>query len=266
MSEYRRCNVPKLLPAVFERLFDDAGLFPPASRPMAEALRAHEQTRSGPHRGLVGSFVCPVSRLGELDACVAGGVPRPAEISLVAHGGEADMRRALTRTDVVQVEAPLEATMPHDVLRLRRYLELPPHGEVEAAVERVGHTRAGVKLRCGGVTSDLVPPPRRVAQVLAACARRRLPLKLTAGLHHAFRVGPSSPGGPRHGIVNLLAAASAAVAGAGVDHLTSVLDTEEDEGAELVGRIDRHARSLVTAIGTCSVDEPVTELQALGML
>lgn len=258
--------MPKALVPVFERLFDDAGLFPPARRPMAEALRAHERARSGPHRALVGPFVCPVVRLDELDACVAGGVPRPAELSVVAHGGEAHMRRAVTRSDVVQVEAPLEATLPPDSLRLRRYLELPPHGDVETAVDRVAQTGARVKLRCGGVSPDVVPPARRVAEVLAACARRRLPMKATAGLHHAFRRRPSSPDGPRHGLVNLLAAASAAMAGAGVDHLTTVLDTEEDEGADLVERIDRHARSLVTAIGTCSIDEPVGELQALGVL
>jgi hypothetical protein len=266
MSEYRRCNVPKAPLPVFERLFDDAGLFPPARRPMAEALRAHERARAGPHRSLVGPFLCPVARLDELDACVAAGVPRPAELSVVAHGTEPHMRRALARANVVQLEAPLDATLPPDALRMRRYLELPPHGAVEAAVDRVARTGARVKLRCGGVTPDLVPPARRMAEVLAACARRRLPLKATAGLHHPFRRRPSSPDGPRHGFVNLLAAASAAAAGASVDHLTTVLDTEDDEAATLVERVDRHCRTVVASIGTCSLDEPLSELQALGLL
>ena len=70
--------MPVPLRALLERLFDDAGLFPPARLPMAEALRAHEAATTGPHGRMVASFVCPAGRLPELDALVAAGLPRPA--------------------------------------------------------------------------------------------------------------------------------------------------------------------------------------------
>jgi hypothetical protein len=151
-----------LLP-VFERFFDDAGLFPPASRPMAEALAAHARARAGPHRELVGPFLCPVGRLEELDACVAAGVPRPPEIGVVAYPGETRWHRAASRADVVQVEAPLDARLPADLVRVRRYLELPARGDLTLAFEGMGRTGARARLRCGGPAPDLVPPSRRLA-------------------------------------------------------------------------------------------------------
>jgi hypothetical protein len=258
--------LPTSLLPVLARLFDDAGLFPPARRPMAEALEAHEAARSGPHKALVGPFLCPLARLDELDACVAAGVPAPPRLSLVIYRGEAQPRRAIVRAGVVQIEVPLGVTLPREALRVRRYFELPPDGDVEAAVDEVLRLRARVKVRCGGVTPDMVPAPRRLADVLAACAARRVPLKATAGLHHPFRHHETALGGPQHGFLNLLAAASAAVAGAHPDELVKLLETEEADGASLVDRIDRHARDLVTAIGTCSIDEPVADLERLGLL
>jgi hypothetical protein len=257
--------VPTSLTTVLERLFDDAGLFPPASMPMAEALQAHARARRSSYAPLVGPFLCPLARLEELDACVAGGVPRPAELSIVVHRGEPKWRKLPVRPGVVQVEAPLGVTLPPETLRVRRYLELPPTGEVDAAVEAVHRAGARAKVRCGGQTPDAVPSLERLAQVLVACADRKLPLKATAGLHHPFR-RRSSLGVVEHGFVNLLAAASAAVAGADADHLVQILDTGESSGGGLLGRIDKHSRALLTSIGTCSLDEPVSELQALGAL
>jgi hypothetical protein len=266
MSGHRRYNVsPSLLP-VLAQLFDDAGLFPPARRPMADALEAHRRARSGPHRTLVGPFLCPLARLDELDACVAAGVPAPAELSLVVYEGEAQPRRAIVRAGVVQIEAPLGVTLPGEALRLRRYFELPPNGDIEAAVDEVVRLRARAKVRCGGLTPDMVPSSRRLADTLAACAARRLPLKATAGLHHPFRHYQTELGGPQHGFVNLLAAATAAVAGAHPDELVKLLETEEADRAELVERVDRHARELVASIGTCSIEEPVADLQRLRLL
>ena len=261
-----------LLP-VFERLFDDAGLFPPASRPMAEALRAHERARAGPHRRLVGPFLCPVDRIDELDACVAAGVPRPPELAVIGARNGPTWRRITYRSGVVQVEAPLGVPLPEGVQRVRRFLELPSDGPVDGLVERVADLGAGAKVRCGGVTPDAVPSAERVAEVLVACAKRHLPLKATAGLHHPFRRRAAAGGGgqPQHGFVNLLAAASVATTGAGCAELAHILDTEVDvddrDGAQaLLIRIDRRSRTLLHSIGSCSIDEPAEGLAAVGIL
>src|SRR5215204_7475357 len=53
--------------ALLSGLIDHAPLFPPASLPLDEALDDHRRARSSPHSWMVGRFVCPASRLGDLD-------------------------------------------------------------------------------------------------------------------------------------------------------------------------------------------------------
>jgi hypothetical protein len=238
---------------------------------MAEALRAHERARAGPHRRLVGPFLCPVDRIDELDACVAAGVPRPPELAVIGARSGPTWRRITYRSGVVQVEAPLGVPLPEGVQRVRRYLELPPGGPVDELVARVAGLGAGVKVRCGGATPGDVPSPERLAEVLAACVKRRLVLKATAGLHHPFRRrgAPGGGGQPQHGFVNLLAAASVAQTGAGCEEVAGILDTEPDDHdgeRSLLIRVDRRSRALLRSIGSCSIDEPAEGLAALGIL
>jgi hypothetical protein len=257
--------VPRSLLPVFERFFDDAGLFPPASRPMAEALAAHARARVGPHRLLVGTFLCPLGRLEELDACVAAGLPRPPDLGVLAYPGETRWHRAASRADIVQVEAPLDARLPADLVRVRRYMELPARGDLALAFEELRRAGARARLRCGGPAPDLVPSSQRLAELLVACATRRVMAKTAGGPHHPFRLPASVAAGPQHGFVNLLAAASASMGGAEVAEVVEILDTEAERGEELLSRIDRHAR-LVVSVPCSSFDETVSQLRALGVL
>src|ERR1700684_2091415 len=54
--------------AFFDRLIDDAGLFPPANLPMRRALRAHARHRESAYAHVGGSFAVPGSLLTELTA------------------------------------------------------------------------------------------------------------------------------------------------------------------------------------------------------
>jgi hypothetical protein len=51
---------------LFERLIDDAGLFPPARKPIAEAVTDHRAARGDSAAWMLGRFICPVARLEEL--------------------------------------------------------------------------------------------------------------------------------------------------------------------------------------------------------
>src|SRR5687767_12106168 len=55
---------------LLERLIDDAGLFPPARKPMERAVADHRAARGGPHAWMLGRFLCPAARLGELAAAM----------------------------------------------------------------------------------------------------------------------------------------------------------------------------------------------------
>lgn len=247
-------------------LFDDAGLFPPTRRPMAAALMSHERAREGPHGSFLGPFLCPVTRLEELDACVAAGRPMPNELGVVAYPSDLWVKRAVSHPGVVHIEAPLNMRLPAEASRVRRYLELPPQCDVDVAVDAVVRARAFAKIRCGGVTPDAVPSVQRLAHALVACAGRGVSLKATAGLHHPFARNDAAIGAILHGFVNLLAAASSAVAGAPLDEVREILGLREDDGDRVVAHVDRRARELVVAIGTCSLDDPVDALEDLGVL
>lgn len=259
--------MPTSLRTSLDGLFDDAGLFPPARHPMSEALAIHARMRSGPHAHLVGPFLTPLARLSELDACVAGGSPRPEELSLVLYSEDDHAHRAVAREGVVQVEAPLGVEVPSDAVRLRRFVELPPAGDVAGPIEQIVSLRAMVKVRCGGATPDTVPSVERLAEVIHLCAAQKVPFKATAGLHRPFRQRDEATGVVEHGFLNLLAAASAAMNEASLDELSDILTASGEDGeSPVLTRIDRRARELLLSIGTCSLDEPKDALVSLGLL
>jgi hypothetical protein len=255
--------LPTPLSAALPQLFDDAGLFPPAKLPMAEALAAHARAVAGPHATVVGPFLCPVSRLAELDACVASGANRPSALGIIGYDGQLGWRRALATRGLVQVEAPLTAGMPAPPGRVVRYLELAHRGPLDDQLDAVLDAGARAKVRCGGLTRDAVPSVPWLAAVLVGCVARGIMLKATAGLHQPFRRSGAS--GPSHGFVNLLAAAALARQRAPVAEVEAVLATEEADAGDMHTRV-AGARGLVASIGTCSIDEPLEALAARGLL
>ncbi len=78
--------MPSALASLLHRSLDFAGLFPPASLPVAEALSLYRKERAADSAGLIARFVCPVLKLEELTAAGAGGI-QPFEISVLPRGG-----------------------------------------------------------------------------------------------------------------------------------------------------------------------------------
>lgn len=169
------------------------------------------------------------------------------------------------------------------------YLEVPATtaapGGVTRAVEAIAILRSqiarplGAKLRCGGATPDLFPSPQVVAEFLVACRDNGLSFKATAGLHHAIRHHDEDLDVVRHGFLNLLVAVALAESGADVDVIASVV-AERESARLMVGasglawgdlRADAATvKNIRTArfasYGSCSFDEPIEDLTALGIL
>lgn len=140
--------------------------------------------------------------------------------------------------------------------------------------------RTGLKLRCGGVDAAAFPTVERVAGVLSACRDRRIPVKFTAGLHHPLRHRDADIGADAHGFLNVFAAGALAWA---ADLTTGEIESCLRETGEAAFRFDRdhlywrehtltrdqvaRARAaFVTAFGSCSFEDPVADLQQLGLL
>ncbi|WP_205699457.1 hypothetical protein [Conexibacter sp. SYSU D00693] len=273
---------------------DDAGLFPPARKPLARAVADHGAARRSAAGWMLGRFLCPVSRLRE-----AAGVVRarwPLGVVLDAAGGDwltgvrSDLALWASSAGSASATA-FELRLPHDavdrpaitdlVTCLERagvgdrivFLEVPGHDPdtVRAALASIARTaggrRLGAKLRCGGVVAEAFPPSCAVATFIDEARRLGLPFKATAGLHHPFRTREAALGVLQHGFVNLLAATALVEA----DPLEVV--EEKDPSAfhidadGLAWRDHRAdaaalaaARRRFVAFGSCSFDEPVADL------
>ena len=187
---------------------------------------------------MVARFVCPASRLAELDG-------EPLRLSIVADG-EAVLD---ARVEAIEGSDPGLAE-----LGLETYVEGVPLEEVKAAGARA-------KVRCG-------PSRRRSTSSPASsrtCREEGIAFKATAGLHHAVRTGG------QFGFLNLLAAA---VFG-DEEHALAEDDAQAFELGDTFRWRDREAgadevaaarRTRFVSIGSCSFTEPVEELEALGWL
>jgi hypothetical protein len=254
--------VDPLRRALLERLIDHAALFPPAQMSMPDALAEDRAARSSDYAWMLDRFVCPASRLGELDGL-------DAPVSAVLDGE--------LPGPVAAIEARLGSARPDSGELLRQAHELRGLADevyfelvldeswrdaLPAAIGAIAAVGGRVKLRCGG---ERVPSAEQVALVLVCCHEAGVVMKATAGLHHPVR------GGDEHGFLNLLCAATLAhVEGADARALTEVMACEapaELPFHELDAADARSARErLFKGFGSCSWREPVDDLRAIGWL
>ena len=294
-----RATVTPGLQALLAGLIDYAGLFPPASLPMAEAVARYARYRRGEHAWMLGRFIVSRPRLEEF-AFVAEEAG-DWRLSVIASDDlDADASAIETfnarRTALIDA-AEVKVASPGDVRRvagvlpqaLQLWFEVTP-GEgaafdamLQAIVDLGG--RAGAKLRTGGVTADAIPPADLVARFLIACARANVICKATAGLHHPIRAphrltyADDSATAVMHGFVNVFLAAALARAGASAETLTALLDERDARHVVWQGdhvtwkghRLDATAlasarASFARSFGSCSFDEPIDDLHRLGWI
>jgi hypothetical protein len=254
--------LPSPLHAVLERLFDDAGLFPPLSRPMAEALRDHAEALAGPYGRVVGPFLCPATRLAELDALVASGLPRPPAVGVVGYDTFGGWRPVYATPGLVHVEAPQSARVPPPPGRVRRYVEIAAHADLDRALDAVA-PGDGVKVRGTGPVSSSAPGIDWLVRLLVGCEARRLVLKAGGGFDHPYR--STGAGGARHGFVNLLAAAGLARSRRAGHEVAAALATGEDRAADLLPLVSG-SRELLASVSVSSLDRTLHELSVRDLL
>ena len=165
------------------------------------------------------------------------------------------------------------------------FVELPLASDLHPLVRAVRDARAGAKVRTGGVTPDAFPPSDTLARFVAACVRAGVPFKATAGLHHPLRAryrltyAPDSPSGPMYGFLNVFVAAALLHAGMPEAQLNALFEESssdairfDDDGVTWRSwRAGRNAiRSARTAValsfGSCSFEEPMSDLRSMGLL
>jgi hypothetical protein len=265
---------------LFDRLLDDAAVFPPGNLPLADAVPAHGRHTRAPYADVVGAFVLAAKDLGALGAIAeplpAGSLPLSLTAPLPEVAPALQQAAAIPAVRLVGLEVtvpegvaveqvvPALATVPAEA---EVFVEIPRDARREPLLAALSGTRLLAKFRTGGVRADLYPDEEELAESVAAAVRAGVPFKATAGLHHAVRNTDPATGFEQHGFLNLLAAADAAGRGAGPDELVALLAERDPERvADGVRLLGPEVRETFRSFGTCSINEPVGELVALDLL
>jgi hypothetical protein len=277
---------------IFRKLFDDASLFPPAALAMPEAVEGHLRHQQAWYSEMSGPFVCADTKITQLSAALTAANVAELDLALVLPGGGDSLGTAVDavfadpRLRLRAVEVPIDrqaAETDEAVASLATrldetplagataFIEIPPGQLTAGAVHALSEHRYLAKLRTGGVTAEAFPDEQTLARCLILLAEQRLAFKCTAGLHHAVRHRAGDTGLEHHGFLNVLLAVEAALEAADLADVARVL-AERDANRVASGISDLtpdaadDARSLFTSFGTCSTDEPISDLVTLGLV
>ncbi|WP_193318700.1 hypothetical protein [Nonomuraea phyllanthi] len=249
---------------IYTSLVDDAGLFPPTSLHMHEALARNRRDLEEGCTVLTHRFLCPASRLHRLRTMEY----RPRRIGLILDQEDVPAFHDLP-VDFVETRLPPGMTID----ALARKLGLPANARlfVEVPAGRPGVSvpeGVGLKVRCGGLTAEDFPPAEHLAAFIRFCVEHDIPFKATAGLHHAVRHFDPSLGVDRHGFLNLVLAVCEAVEGrdpvpvlrmTDVGHIVRLARSVPEDTA-------KRARRLLVSYGSCCTSIPVDDLRTLGLI
>ncbi len=251
------------LKALLEGLIDYAGLFPPAAISLDTALNNYEEYRKCDVSWMLRWFVVGEAQCAKISSSLDG------RLSILNASATEDSRAAVIETTSIvnKSKRPVYCEVPINNLGM---------------LEEVKKSSNFAKIRTGGLKPEAIPSTADVAAFINTCADLKLAFKATAGLHHPIRAEypltyePDAPRAVMHGFLNVLMASM--FAWQGERHIEPIL-AETDAHAFY---FDDHAHwknqsidsnqirdgraNFMHAIGSCSFDEPVHELQDLGLL
>jgi hypothetical protein len=282
-------------------LIDDAAVFPPGQAPLEEAVPAFRRIRASALHRYVGPFLLPAGSWRDVLPLLDDESPLPLVLICRRDDGDpADGLAAALRglgsdggAQVVGVEVAMPSGVTDPTATLAAVDPLVVNGQavtVEfdgtdpdralaaiAALRHAGRAQLRGKFRTGGTRPQDSPDVGVLAEVIAAATGRHVPIKFTAGLHHAV-TGNHGPGGSvQYGVLNVMVAvhrAAGADARAGSVPARRIVDAlqRDDPDALAAQAISLHAaqvhavRSVFTSFGCCGVTEPLAELTALGVI
>jgi hypothetical protein len=254
-----------------------------------DAVKLHLAGRSSDVADVLGLFLCPASRLPELITELIKVKPgKPVELSLVIDTGLGGVPKALS---IVESRAELlalrmvEMPAPSDVdeVWLERVSEFVPEDVIRVieprrggaawldGIQRVIEHGSWPKIRCGGVSEANFPSIGEVAGFLQVINNGGASFKATAGLHNAVRHTAADTGFTHHGFLNLLLATSRLIAGAEIEDVEAALASTDSKAlAEEAQNLTEHealsVRGVFASYGSCSLTDPVKDLEELGLM
>lgn len=292
------------LRALLTGLIDYAGTFPPAKLSLENAAGNFIAYLRGPHSWMLGKLIVPAAQLGQLRdllranpaaqdlACpvsvLLGAEPqRDAELvrkAVAAHTSfpaisvDAVEFRPGSPAMIAEMAAALPKTVP-------AFCEIPVTEDMSAWLAAIHGAGWSAKIRTGGTTIESFPSASKVAEFIAQCYRHGVAFKATAGLHHPVRsehaltYEPNSACGAMHGFLNVFLGAALLECGISAEQLVEILDDTQAASFRFSGQSAHWNKLFLSAndlsatrqrfaisFGSCSFEEPISDLQQLGLL
>lgn len=280
-------------------LIDYAGLFPPASLTMRDAVRKYDSYLESKEHWVIGRFVLPWGRMAEFHQAREALAPKAQtawRISLLGTPEEAAkaheenaISKAPATIDTLEskVDSPREiASAAKRVPQgLSAYFECPWGQDLPEFTAACAAAGVRVKLRTGGLTPSMIPRAEELAHALVLCKNAATPFKATAGLHHPLRslqkltYAADAPTGTMHGFMNVFLAAALLWSGGSEPDAVVTLRGDSPESFEfspnqvnwrmytLSENQLREAREqFAISFGSCSFEEPIEDLKRLSWL
>jgi hypothetical protein len=289
---------------LLSEIIDYAGLFPPSQVSMAEAVLNYATYKNSNYKWMLGRFVVPAARLEEFWETASDFVSRDAKsgwrLSVIAGEDIYETLRIVedfnaknasyVLCDTLEVKANTESKIENTVKAMPNYLttyfEIPIDDRLPDLVCALALYEQRAKIRTGGTTADAFPQTREIIRFIRTCMAANVPFKATAGLHHPLRCfkpltyEANAPMGTMHGFLNVFLGTGFYRLGFNTNLLESLLEDEFSESFSFTdGAVTWHQTYILTAMqlkvvraqniisfGSCSFDEPITDLREIGLL
>ncbi len=289
--------------ALLAEIIDYAGLFPPSALSMPEVVINYAAYKNSNYKWMLGRLVVPVNRLDEFSMSARDFISRDAEVWKLSVLGSEDIYETVRRIedfnarnaprviiDALEVKANTsflinkiaDAVPPN----LATYFEIPLREDLADLFSTVALRKQRAKIRTGGTTADAFPTAAQITRFMRVCLAANIPFKATAGLHHPVRslkpltYEKDAPEDVMNGFLNVFLAAGFLKQNYKSSSIHKLLEDEQAENFtfEDDGVLWRHKHFLNTAqlktlreknmisFGSCSFDEPIEDLQEIGIL
>jgi len=296
-------NTKNSLLVLLSKAIDYAGLFPPAKLSMEEAVRNYAEYKSGDYNWMLGRFIVPASRLNEfvehaekyfhsngfhwkLSVIVDNAVEEAVE-------SVQDFNKSYLpycqcdvfelKTNSVWFIEEISEIIPKD---FTNYFEIPADENLVELVSALALKGQRAKIRTGGITQDAFPTTNQLARFIRTCLAANVPFKATAGLHHPFRCKkpltyePDSPIGTMFGFLNVFVGTAFARNSIPFQLLLQILEEENPENFSFEEdgvywrknyfvsnwNLEQLRQRAIISFGSCSFEEPIADLKAIGLL
>lgn len=297
-------NVKESVRALLTEIVDYAGLFPPSQLSMPEAVINYATYRNSNYNWMLGRFVVPVARLDEFlenaEDFISMDPDRNWRLSVLAGEDVYETARRLEDFnaanapkvvgDTLEIRAGTESKIENTSNALpsnvKAYFEVPLDERLADLIAAIAINGQRAKIRTGGVTPEAFPPIKAIIRFMRTCLAANVPFKATAGLHHPLRCfkpltyEPDAPEGMMNGFLNLFLATAFARYGFKPAFLEEILEDEFEESYDFDetgvtwrrehflnnSQLVRAREQNIISFGSCSFEEPIADLQEIGLL